>query len=268
MKQFTKQRLRLLVVLLAMGLFTLTGKQTVNASTDYDAGTLAAQGTVTVTNGVSSEFDYIKFVAPQDGYVTFTANNIPENDGKLFSGQWFICNSAKTAISSSGDCGFWDEDSVTFAVKGNKTYYLKIVSYGQPNYQVDYTYQAVKDKSGNKRSKAALIKKNKLASGLLMAGEKKADWYKIKLTKKQVLKLTVSTKSYRGVNLKVYDKKGNEVMGFNYFQPSSTTETVHLTSKKNSYSDANKKLEKGTYYIKVYCLSDARACGYYSLRWK
>ena len=270
MKHFTKQWIRLSVLLLTTILFTLSGKQIVNAATDYDAGKLASKGSVTITTGGTGEYDYIKFVAPKDGYVTFTANNIPENDGRIFRGEWFLCNSARKAISSSGDCGFYDEDSVTFAIKKNKTYYLKVLTHGNGNFshKVDYTYKSVKEKSGSKRSKAVTIKKNKKVSGLLMAGEKKSDWYKVKLTKKQTLKITFSTKSYRGLAFKVYDKKGNEVMGLSYFQPSSTTETVTLVSKKNSYTDATKKLAKGTYYIKVYCLSDVRACGYYSLKWK
>ena len=264
-----KKWMKVTLWMVALSLCLLLPKQTVKASTDYNLGSLKKSGSVTVTTGATDEFDYIKFKAPSSGYVTFTANNTPENAGDPMRGTWFLCNAKRKQISSSGDCGFYDEDFLTFAIAKGKTYYLKVKTYGQEEYQIDYSFTKVKEKTGNhKKSKAATIKKKKVVKGLLMAGEKKADWYKIKLTKKQVLKLTVTSKTYRGIDLEVYDKYGEEVDGFRYFQVSSTNETVNLHSQKGKYDKRPVKLSPGTYYVKVYVDSDSKACGYYSLKWR
>ena len=47
------------------------------------------------------------------------------------------------------------------------------------------TNTAIKEKSGKKKSKAVLIKKKKTKKGTIVAGEKRTDWYKFKVTKKK-----------------------------------------------------------------------------------
>lgn len=263
---------RLLVAVMVMVSAVLTTGQSIEAKEMESIGYLTPSGSTvlnwTEEESYAGEYIYMPFQVKKDGYVTFTANNTPENAGEHFRGTWFLCNSAKKEITSTGACGFWEEDKITLAVKGGITYFLK-VKCSDKVIVIDHQYQEVNDKSGNKKSKDYKLAKNQKAEGLLMAGESKVDWYKITLTKKQVLKITIAEKSYRGLGMKVYDRKGKEVYGFNYWSPSSTDtldDPETLSSKASS--DKLKKLPKGTYYVKVYANKDARCCGYYSLKWK
>lgn len=271
MKKWMKVSLWMVVLSLCL----LLPKQTAKASTDYNIGTLKKSGTVVVIREESDASDgldsteYIKFKAPSSGYVVFTANNIPKNIGDHLRLDLFLCNAKRKEISDTHYNQFvlGAEESITFAIAKGKTYYLRVDSSYYEEYQIEYKFTKVNEKTGNhKRSKAANLKKNKLVKGLLMAGEKKADWYKVKLTKKQVLYLTVSVKSHLGINVDVYDKNGEEVYGLDFYQPSSNNETKTLHSEK--WNRKKMKLKPGTYYVKVYVNEDARGCGYYSLKWR
>ncbi|MCM1561968.1 MAG: hypothetical protein NC123_20920 [Butyrivibrio sp.] len=269
-----RKKITRLVAMVLLCSMVLAMGQSVEAKEMEDMGYLEASGSMEVrwSDEESTEYAYLPFKVKKDGYITFTANNVPEKAGTILRGEWFLCNSARKEITSSDSCGFYNEESMTFAVKGESSYYLKVKLWGRQEMVIDYQYREVNDKSGNKKSKAYKLKKNKKAEGLLIAGQSKADWYKITLTKKQVLKLTVATKSYRGIGVKVYDKKGNEITGLDYWQVTSTdsvNDPVTLASRTGRYSDSGyKKLAKGTYYVKVYINKEAKGCGYYSLKWK
>lgn len=262
MKKLITNLLLTVIIILAVEAALPAGNRVVEAKEAVNIGTLSSKGSTEVrwNEGESDEWAYIQFKAKKDGYVTFTAANLPENVGQLTRGTWLLCNSAKKEISSTDWCGFYVEDSITFAVKRNTTYFLKVKLYGSNGLIINYEYKSIMDKSGNKKANAYKLKKKKSVPGLLMAGENKADWYKITLTKKQVLKITFTTKSYRGIQMDVFDKKGKKIDGPSVFQPTGANEKVTVASKK--------KLSKGTYYVKVYCLKGAKACGYYSLSWK
>lgn len=271
-----KSVMRLLVAVMVMVSAVLTMGQSAEAKDMDSIGYLTPEGSTvlnwTEEESLAQEFIYMPFQVKKDGYVTFTVNNTPENAGETFRGTWFLCNSAKKEITSTGDCGFWEEDKMTLAVKGGNTYFLK-VKCSDEEIVIDHQYQEVNDKSGNKKSKACRLAKNKKAEGLLMAGESKVDWYKITLTKKQVLKITVAQKSYRGLGMKVYDSKGEEVYGLDYWKVSSsdTLEDPDTLSSLNAPGVGKskfKKLPKGTYYVKIYGNKEAKCCGYYSLKWK
>lgn len=272
-----KKWMKVTLWMVALSLCLLLPKQTVKASTDYNLGSLKKSGSVTVIREQTAqtnpsdgldETDYFKFKAPSSGYVVFTANNIPKNVGDNLHLDVFLCNAKRKEITDTKYNQFVisEEESITFAIAKGKTYYLRVDTYDE-EYQLDYKFTKVKEKTGNnKKSKAATIKKKKLVKGLLMAGEKKADWYKIKLTKKQVLYLTVSVKSHLGINVDVYDKDGEEIDGLDFYQPASENETKTMYSE--NWSGKKMKLKPGTYYVKVYVNKDARGCGYYSLKWK
>lgn len=264
---------KLIAVMLILSAVLTLGKS-VEAKEIADAGYLAASGSMEVrwSDEERDEYAYIPFKVKKDGYITFTANNVPEKAGDHLRGEWFLCNSARKEITSSGSCGFYNEDSMNVAVKGESSYFLKVKLFGNQDMVIDYQYKKVTDKSGNKKSKAYKLTKNKKAEGLLIAGESKADWYKITLTKKQVLKITIATKSYRGLGMDVYDNKGNKVTGLHYWEVTSkdtVNDPVTVASRTSSYSDSDyRKLPKGTYYVKIYTNKDAKGCGYYSLKWK
>lgn len=270
MKNSIKKLFKTFTAILLILSAVLTPGQGAGAKEITDVGYLTSSGSMEVrwSDEERDEYAYIPFKVKKDGYVTFTANNVPENAGNHMRGEWFLCNSARKEITSSGKCGFYNEESMTFAVKGETSYFLKVKLFGVQEMVIDHQYQEVTDNSGNKKSKAYKLKKNKKAEGLLIAGESKVDWYKITLTKKQLLKITIATKSYRGLGMKVYDANGHEVSGLYYWEVTSedtVDDPVTLTSTDGWNP---KKLPKGNYYVKIYTSKDARGCGYYSLKWK
>lgn len=270
MKKLIIRLLLTMAIILGTEAALQAGNKT-EAKSPLNLGTLASNGSTKIcwNEEENEEFAYIQFQAKKDGYITFHTANLPENTGLQIRGTWFLCNSSKKEISSADDCGFWIGDSITFAVKQKCTYFLKVRLYGYDGLLVNYEYKAVKDKSGNKKANAYKLKKKKAISGLLMAGENKTDWYKLTLSKKQVLKLTLTTKSYRGIQLDVFDNKGRQLNGLSVYQPASADEKVTVASRNGRYKDSPyTKLPKGTYYVKVYCLKGAKGCGYYSLSWK
>ncbi|MCM1256947.1 MAG: hypothetical protein NC307_03755 [Roseburia sp.] len=236
-----------------------------------DAGYLSKNGNTELRETeITGEVDYylLKFKAKKDGYVIFTAKTPVDKDySGAFHGFWRLCDSSRQSLTQSDM--FRMEESVTFAIKKNKTYYLKVDF--NDAVVINHQYKAVTDKSGSKKSKAYSLKKNKTASGLLISGENKTDWYKIKLTKKQALKLTFTTKSNNGLCVEVFSSKNlnKAIEGLAYKQTDSRNETVSLTSRNGHYSDSpKKKLEKGTYYVKVYGMKGWQQSGFYSLKWK
>ena len=172
-----------------------------------------------------------------------------------FSGYVTLCNSSKKVLTR--ECllsgGSKSYAKVGFAVNKNSTYYLRLRS---PEYifGINYSIQAVKEKSGSKVSKAVSFKKGKKVRGLVLPGESKKDYYAIKLTKAQSVKLKMSgTVSSGGITVKIYsDKKLKK-------QVASAT----LAKKGVSIS---KKLKKGTYYIVVQ-RKDSLSNGNYTINW-
>lgn len=236
-----------------------------------NAGYLSGKGSTELRENESTgdvDYYFLKFKVKKDGYVTFTAKTPPDKDySGAYHGFWRLCDSSKLSLTHSDM--FRMEEYVTFAVKRNKTYYFKVDF--NDAVVINHKYKAITDKSGSKKSKAYNLKKNKTASGLLMAGENKTDWYKIKLPKKQTLKLTFTTKSNNGVCVEVFSSKNlnSYINGLAHHQTQSMDETVYLASRtSNNNRDPYKKLPKGTYYVKVFGMKGWQQSGYYTLKWK
>ncbi len=246
------------------------GKDTFSASFMY-----YAQAPVkTLVNGVTFETykvyneadPWFMFKATADGYITL---QYVGDEGYDNSGAVTLYNSSKKAISSQ--CWFDTKDKAeyktVFGVKKGQTYYIK-AEYVTGYFGMRCTQTAIKEKSGKNRKKAVLVKKNKTIKGTLAAGENKADWYKVKLTKKQVLKIITQGSAsgpYGKFELTIYYANGKK-----YASPATciqgidskyTTKTVKLFTNKAI------KLAKGTYYIKI-SKKDKNSSGYYQLKWK
>ena len=107
---------RLLVAVMVMVSAVLTTGQSIEAKEMESIGYLTPSGSTvlnwTEEESYAGEYIYMPFQVKKDGYVTFTANNTPENAGEHFRGTWFLCNSAKKEITSTGACGFWEEDKI------------------------------------------------------------------------------------------------------------------------------------------------------------
>lgn len=145
---------------------------------------------------------------------------------------------------------------VTFGVKKG-TYYIKAKNNTNPDgiYQIKYTNKRIKEKSGKKKSRAVLLKKKRTKKGTIVAGEKRTDWYKFRVTKRKTVRITM--KGATNDELKVAVYKGGRNIGRGTLYESRGG--VRLKSLG--------KLSKGTYYIKVY-RGNKKSSGWYSLSWR
>lgn len=220
----------------------------------------------TYNNDTSASL-WFAYKATADGYITLqyaTGENYDTN------GSVTLYNSSKKEISRQTyfDLEDADEKINVFGVKKGKTYYIK-AEYVYGNFGIRCTQKAIKEKSGKNKKKAVVVKKNKKIQGTMIAGENKADWYKIKLTKKQVLKIIASGSSssniWGGIQFTLYYANGKQ-----YASPFSFVEGNTYTKKFGTVEQwTNKplKLNKGTYYIKI-SKEDQLDSGYYTLKWK
>lgn len=178
-----------------------------------------------------------------------------------------LCNSKMQSIDASTS-GAYLTNSDTVAYYGLKkgTYYLKVTN--EENYAIAVQLKAMTDKGGASKKKATNVKKKKQITGVMPAGEKakKADWFKIKLTKSQKLKLNIAV-------------SGNGYFDFYIYGPGYPSKGRLLKSMKNTngkftcyrttYTSSKKYgLKAGTYYVKVQRYSsDKKASGAYTLKW-
>ena len=156
---------------------------------------------------------------------------------------------------------------VHYGVKANKTYNLKLVNMPPAANKdslfvgvVKYTNAKVKTaKYGSSKKKAKAIKKNKKIKGLFVAGNKKAQWYKV-TNKQKKTKITISAdKINYALNIKVYYKDGKK------WKNASTQLTWQTDYKKDTFQGTINKKAKHTYYIKV--SPEGKTSGSYTIKW-
>lgn len=192
---------------------------------------------------------YFKVRATSAGYITVQANNLSGNVTLMDS-------SKKKALSNAVYVSDYSP-KVTFGVKKG-TYYIKAKN-NYTNYdgiyQIKYTNKRIKEKSGKKKSRAVLLKKKRTKKGTIVAGEKRTDWYKFRVTKRKTVRITM--KGATNDELKVAVYKGGRNIGRGTLYESRGG--VKLKSLG--------KLSKGTYYIKVY-RGNKKSSGWYSLSWR
>ena len=231
---------------------------------------LAATKTITLKSGkvynqtVQKYGDtyYYKITVPKTGYLTVKGYAYSKYKANTnYSMRMTLCNSKKKPVDSSYGTGSSENRGykVYYGVKKG-TYYLKVTD-GAP-YKLSYSFKAVTEKSGSKKSKAVALKKNKAAGGLQIAGESasKADWYKIVLPKKQKVTLTYSTKANNTIWFKIIPASKNVYLSGS-LEYCMWDQTKTVTTKD--------KLPAGTYYVQVYKYNGADwMSGYYTLKWK
>ncbi len=175
-----------------------------------------------------------------------------------------LCNSAFTPISSSiAINGSTASKNVQFAVDSvTKTYYIKVSGASSPLKLMNLSY-SIHEKSGSKQSKAVKLKRGKTISGFVQDKDKTGDYYKLTLTKKQKVKLTIKGSLISGrVKVKIYTykkpKKGKKK------QVVYLNKELKNGTKSMSFS---KTLSKGTYYISI-TKSKRLTNGTYSIKWR
>lgn len=226
---------------------------------------------------VSGGYIWLKFKAGNTGYVTTTFRS----KSSLYSqtnGYVSLCNSKKKLITSQ--CRYLTSTdskekvyyTLSFGVKKGSIYYLRI----QPSsylggIQVGVKFNTVKVNAGTKKSNAKSISAKKVRKGVLTAGGKNVDWYKIKLTKKQKIRISVEVQSNGvystdGITLSLYKSNGSRIGSPCKFYRMYPKDVI-TAYMKNSLTGKTYGMDKGTYYIKME-RSSATSTGAYSLSWK
>lgn len=222
---------------------------------------------------------YIQFKPAATGYVTFKASNISAIYNDTYGGM-SLCNASKQVISEADEKYFTEMSdakytTITYGVKAKTTYYLRVKAMGGTQVTATFKKLKVNKKALNNRKKAKTISKGKSVKGVILAGDKKADWYKIKLTKSQKLKLSMTAKTsggsaYSGIKVTFCKSNGkNFLSGYDsvIFASRSHSSDSATFIKRDVYTRKVYGIDAGTYYVKVepYVTSSS---GYYTLKWK
>lgn len=222
------------------------------ANRDADAGTtyyhridIPASGALSVTGNVSGAI-----VHPASAYSGVRAATVS------------LCNSKLQPVDarSYANVNAQTGSMETYGVKKG-TYYIKLS--GNTNYAIAAEYTKWTDKGGSSKKKAKSFKLGKTVKGVMAAGEakSKADWFKVKVSKKKQLQISIKAQSDGPIYFKVYGPSYKKGYLVDYLEDDGGVyKTVTGGGKKL-------KVKPGTYYIKVYRGSYyARANGIYSIK--
>lgn len=216
---------------------------------------------------ISGNDTWLKYKPKADGYLSIRASDL-ENSSVGAKGYLTLYNSTKlTALSSKSifynakyqNNAYWYE--VIFGLKKDTTYYIRIRSDNSVKFSCTFT-KTVK-KAGNSKNNSLNMKKNKWKTGLIPAGISNSDWYKLKLTKKQKLRLYYTAKTRGSFKISIYSSKqliGNQNVYYTSSQRKVTLYQYMETSKKKT------GLSPGTYYIKIE-RADSTSSGFYKIKW-
>jgi hypothetical protein len=190
-----------------------------------------------------TEAFYLKWVAPATGLVTFSDTVGASYYGTLLN----------TSMQPVSDRGFIWSGTLSVAVKKGTTYYLKLEpTISDDTRQIGISVTNYKASNNKTQKKAVTLKKNKANTSVIVAGDTKYHWYKIKLTKKKVLNVTISAAGNGKYACVLVNSKGKQVTSFSGYN-----------GKYKTYS----KIKKGTYYLKVKNGS-ATSSGKYTIKYK
>lgn len=217
---------------------------------------------------VSSGSDtWIKYKAKSTGYITISVQSSPQTiqgsgaagTANAASGEFQLYNAKKnTALSNVKyylTSGANPADySMSYGVKKGASYYIRMRASAAVSVSCNLT--KVSESSGSKKTKAKSIKKGKTIRGIIPAGDKSADWYKIVIPKKQTLHIY-----YSGLT----DNKLKLTFSGTYLKTAKKYVYCGVTSLQHTYS--TERVQPGTYYVKVE-RGDSKSSGYYTLKWK
>jgi hypothetical protein len=241
---------------------TLTAKYapanvTLESGKTYYAGKNAA-------NGVSR----FSFSAEKAGYLKVTAYPVVQYAPKDYD--LTLLNAGNKPLTGEEHVSTPTKCQTYYGVRKG-TYSIKLVTASTEGlYRIKAQLVTVKtSRKGSKRSNAAALTKGRKVKGLIYAGSKSSDWYKVTLRKAAKLKLRMSTKTngggkYGGIQVFVY--RGRKRWSSTTFGPLVKTRTLVPYLDSYSRSTSNNTLSRGTYYIRV--RSRSKGSGYYELTWK
>ncbi len=288
MKMESKKRFRkivslMLAAIMMVSVFSVSVPQTAEAATPSLKGSGSSSVKITDSNcyGMTKKANYIKFKSNVTGYVTLKFSN----NSRIMNawGHVTFCNSKKKALGVREFFNTASSNSAikmrTYGVKKGSTYMIKVESEG--GVKVSASVVSVKKSAGASRGKAKSLGKNKTVKGVMIAGSKAGDWYKIKLTKKQKLHISYSVKTNGltqngyctgGIKFTLYKSNGTKFTNDFDYANLATPKNGSIYCLRNRYTGAETGLNPGTYYIKVEphraSSSYKTSSGYYTLKWK
>jgi hypothetical protein len=203
---------------------------------------LTKQGTLlTVPLMGSSTFD-VKIKADKTGLLTVKQE---------LQNSWYctFLDAKKKALSDR----LWNYGGANaIAVKKGQTYYLRIeATIGSEDRALSYTISKASTKKNTSAKKAVTLKKGKKQVTLILPGDSKYHYYKLKLSKKKILNM-------------YFDASGNGTYKYQLTKGSRSFLIKADTTKKKIYSYS--KLDKGTYYLKI--KADSKSSGKFTLKLK
>ncbi len=256
--------------------FSGTGKSTVSIS-DAESYQMDLQKPIT---------HYIKFKAGVTGYITlkFVSDskllNAKTGERVMAEGDITLCDSKKSPIGVMeawySKKAYTGDNARTYGVLKGKTYYFKVESWG--GVKISANVVKVAKSSANSKAKAKNLAMGKSAKGVMIAGQKKSDWYKVKLTKGAKLKIEYTAKTMGYADAKQY---GYQEAGLRFtfvmntkdgkwtaktdLTPLKPNNSVKITMRDEKYGTLH-NLPAGTYYVKVEPINK-KSSGYYTLKW-
>ena len=254
------------------------------------AVTMPASKTITLAQGKAtkinfgttydtSSYYYFKIKPTKTGYITITNDYVHGSNIAL-------CNASKKLASREGKSydDFYSAGSqypyqkvLNYGVKKGTTYYIRIKGgsgerttdealyqyYSDRPYigTITWTNKAVKNiKYGKTKKKAVTLKRNKKKYGVIKAGSRKHQWFKIRTAKKKFT-ISISAKYNCGT---IYAKVHYKSYGRWY--SSRLSAMRHDDYYKASGKMTTNARKKQTYYIEVY--PSYKSSGAYTLKWK
>ncbi len=266
-----RNKFQIYIVAAVFCILCMVPKTVFAADTEYDFN---KKKTVSITEkncyAESGNSTWLKYKASADGYIKVQIKT-PEGAAAPSKGYLALYSSTKRTILSekaifynAANSGnpYWNR--FIFGVKKGQTYYIRVRGENAVNLSRKFT--KVNDKSGSTQTKALNLKQNKAKTGLIPAGTYNVDWYKIKLTKKQKIRLYYNAKvsgTSGSFKLSIYSGKKLQSVKNIYYTAAQRKITIcryHPSTRKTS------ALEAGTYYIKVE-RANTTSSGYYKLKW-
>ncbi len=252
--RFQKAGIVLCLAMLVLGLFPADVSAAANNFNQKKNITVAGEDDF----GHTQKFIWMKYKAPNNGYITITAKNKGKAGAGAASGIFQLFDSKKKAPLSGEFAydtgGAPAQYTAVFGVKKKTTYYLRLQAQGAVTLNCKFT--KVAKSSASKKAKAVSLAKNKLAKGIMMAGDNAADWYKVTVPKKQYLHFYYSGKA-----------NGQIQLTFSGSYLNTAKRYVVQGSEETGHAYTIERVQPGNYFVKVE-RADSMSSGFYTLKWQ
>lgn len=160
------------------------------------------------------------------------------------AGKVYLQDSAGKRISPKILVSSEKNEMFCFGVNKNTVYRIHCENTASTAGTIQISVKKKKSAKNRTKKKARMLPYYMTKSGFFLPKDKKAYWYKIKLTKREYLKLSVLGDMSGKLNINVYKKSGKRIK----------KATVSLIKQDDTgLVESKGKLKKGTYYIKVAC---------------